>query len=243
MCIRDRDWVIDAGACGGLHTRPMSRLVGATGKVYAYEPNFTGRLAEQMRGQGLGENVNFRSVGLGNTTGRTAFYRHVKKSALSSLIRPKDLSDYVEEHIEIVRLDDEHIDGPLSFIKLDVEGGEFNCLRGADALLSKHAPLMIFENGRAWPAAQFGYTKEEFFEFFSRHRYHLTDIFGCPLNASSWRDPSLVWYFVATTEPSEIREIEMLGSQLLEELKAKGKTFGEWQEVAQSVTQFGKLAS
>jgi FkbM family methyltransferase len=241
--IKAGDWVIDAGACGGLHTRPMSRLVGTTGKVFAYEPNFTGRLAEQMRRQGLGENVEFRNVGLGNTTGRATFYRHIERSALSSLIRPADTTGYVEETINIVRLDDENIDGPLSFIKLDIEGGEFNCLRGAETLLSEHAPLIIFENGRAWPAAQFRYTKEEFFEFFGRHRYHLTDFFGSPLNASSWRDPSLVWYFVATTKPSEIQEIQSIGSLLLEEVKAQGKTISAWPEVRKSVTQFGKLSS
>jgi FkbM family methyltransferase len=241
--VKRGDCVIDGGACGGLHTRPLARLVGNTGRVFAYEPNALDRLAEQMKAEGLADRVTYRQVGLGNVSGSGKFYRNISESARSSRMRPRDMAGHVEESIEMVRLDDEPIEGRLSFIKLDIEGGEFDCLHGADALLRAHSPVIVFENGRAWPATQFGYTMEEFFEFFRERRYHLADIFGRSLDPASWRDRSLAWYFVASTDLSDLREVEAIASRLVGELGGKGINLNEWADVVKSVDRFGELPS
>lgn len=47
----------------------------------------------------------------------------------------------IEQHkCEVVRLDDEMKDKPVSFIKMDIEGAEIHALKGAECLIREHRP-------------------------------------------------------------------------------------------------------
>lgn len=43
------------------------------------------------------------------------------------------------------RLDDLGLDGPISFIKIDVEGHEFQVLRGGEGVILRDQPIIVFE--------------------------------------------------------------------------------------------------
>ncbi|MEM0985406.1 MAG: FkbM family methyltransferase [Pseudomonadota bacterium] len=77
-----------------------------------------------------------------------------------------------KEVAAVVRIDDvmERLDlGPASFIKVDVEGGELNALRGAEAVIDAHKPAILCEiDGRE---SRFGSTTEALFEFLQLKGY------------------------------------------------------------------------
>ena len=58
----------------------------------------------------------------------------------------------------------------VDFIKLDVEGGEFDVLKGARRTLQRHRPHVIFEFGLG-ASDHYMVKPEEFFDFMEREDY------------------------------------------------------------------------
>jgi hypothetical protein len=86
----------------------------------------------------------------------------------------------------------------LSFIKLDLEGGEFCALLGARQLISKHHPIIVFENGLEWTRQYWDYTRDEFFHFFEEIGYDVFELFLRKLTPDEWRNPHRwPWDFIA----------------------------------------------
>ena len=56
------------------------------------------------------------------------------------------------------------IETPIRLIKIDVEGGEFDVLRGAETILAKWKPVLIFECGKG-ASNYYGTNPEDFFDF------------------------------------------------------------------------------
>jgi FkbM family methyltransferase len=56
------------------------------------------------------------------------------------------------------------IETPISLIKIDVEGGEFDVLRGAEAILDKWEPVLIFKCGKG-ASNYYDTDPEDFFDF------------------------------------------------------------------------------
>ena len=89
--------------------------------------------------------VTVRQVALGSQAGQVSFYV-AENSQLSSLFEfPHRLGPYQEVRCEVVRLDDElaqlHFQaGQIALVKLDLEGGELEALRGMDTLLKADDP-------------------------------------------------------------------------------------------------------
>lgn len=119
------------------------------GKHMAFEPIpfFYQQLKEKFKS----ENVEVFDVALSDSAGKTTFNYVVDAPAYSG-IKKRDYK-IKEPHIEklTVKLEMlDHIlpkDYRLDFIKLDVEGAEFNVLKGAEKTLKKYAPVVIFEFG------------------------------------------------------------------------------------------------
>lgn len=49
----------------------------------------------------------------------------------------------------------------VGFIKLDLEGGELDTLRGSRGTLESNLTLVVFENGRQASADLYGYDKND----------------------------------------------------------------------------------
>lgn len=61
----------------------------------------------------------------------------------------------------------------VDFIKIDVEGGEFNVLKGAKNILTKDNPVIIFEFGLG--ASNFyGTTPNDIFDYFASINYKIS---------------------------------------------------------------------
>jgi FkbM family methyltransferase len=65
----------------------------------------------------------------------------------------------------------------LDFIKLDIEGGEMDCLRGAEQTVARHRPFISIEYGHGSYSA-YGETILSLFNWARERRYLLSDLFG-----------------------------------------------------------------
>lgn len=65
----------------------------------------------------------------------------------------------------------------LDFIKIDVEGAEMDCLRGAEAAVARCRPLIALEYGRS-SYAMYGEQAATLYRWARQQRYLVSDLFG-----------------------------------------------------------------
>ena len=145
--VRPGDMVVEVGATLGAHTVLLARLAGAAGAVLAFEPqpilfqimcanlalnNITNVVAEQ---KGLGRRAGFAHIPVLDYGSNTNF------GGLSL-----ELVDQGEK-VPVQTLDSYHLN-QCAFIKIDVEGMEFQVLEGGAQTIDRHRPVMYIENDR-----------------------------------------------------------------------------------------------
>ncbi|MBX9699753.1 MAG: FkbM family methyltransferase [Acetobacteraceae bacterium] len=146
LAIRDHcrpgDTVFDVGSNAGALAMMMSRLVGPRGTVLAFEAS--PRIIDKTH-------HNLVKAGCHNVT---LFHKAVWHStgALVNMAAGSHLNDRIEEaatgmSVRTVALDDLAAAGDFrpSFIKMDIEGAEFDALRGASRLLREVRPILALE--------------------------------------------------------------------------------------------------
>lgn len=140
--------VADVGANFGYYTILLSRLVGSTGQVYAFEPSrrFRERLVDHLE-RNRCTNVLVVDCGLSDSSESKELYHEDSCSpALFSMggqpldvevemAKLRTLDDYVGE-TKIQRMD---------FMKVDIEGYESRFVKGAEETLRKFRPIILME--------------------------------------------------------------------------------------------------
>jgi FkbM family methyltransferase len=112
------------------------------------------------------------SCALGDHAGEVSFFVDLARSGYSSLARPAGAEGGLSEiKVRLCRLDD-LIDVPaaVDVIKIDVEGGELMVLRGAQAVLSRCRPTVMFESAPGG-ADRHGSSPEELYAWFAGQAY------------------------------------------------------------------------
>ena len=146
LAIRDHcrpgDVVFDVGCNAGGLALMMSRLVGPRGIVLAFEAS--PRIIDKTH-------YNLVKAGCHNVT---LFHKAVWHStgALVNMAAGSHLNDRIEEgatgmSVRTVALDDLAAAGDFrpGFIKMDIEGAEFDALRGMSRLLAEVRPVLVLE--------------------------------------------------------------------------------------------------
>lgn len=172
---------LDIGAYHGIYSVVAGmKLKGSAGRVFAFEPSpreFS-RLATHLRWNHLA-GARAESLALGSATSRGAFFQVQSGDTTRNGLRPPASSDAVAEiPVDTIRLDDfisrEKIER-VDVIKLDVEGGEVEVIRGAQKVFSDFRPLLICEvldaTTHAW-----GYDAIEIIEEVARFDYDWFDL-------------------------------------------------------------------
>lgn len=141
------DWVIDIGANVGHYTKRFSELVGAQGRVIAFEPVPTTFSL-------LSANVELfahSNVSLINA----AVSDKLDVAGISMPKLPTGLTNYYEARLSsssdnvltvlTLSLDSFDIHQSIALVKIDVEGHESFVLEGMKKLIEKHHPVLIVE--------------------------------------------------------------------------------------------------
>lgn len=158
--ISKNDIVLDIGANVGLHTLLFSKLVGegGGGRVVAFEPNEL-NLERLKLNISLNQisNIQIESVAVADKIGVNVFYELSNNSenlgnhsfAYTDTIKKlKKEEEVFERRVLCTTIDDYCKNNKISpnFIKMDIEGFEFNALGGAcQSLKSKELKALIIE--------------------------------------------------------------------------------------------------
>ena len=133
--IKSGDIVADIGANIGYYTLLFSRIVN-DGKVYAFEPetaNFD--LLNRNIEENNIENVNTSKLAISDKPKNVKLYFGEKTHGGGSIIGYQ--KEYGSEIINTTTLDDFFKGKNIDFLKLDVEGSEFNILKSGKETLKK----------------------------------------------------------------------------------------------------------
>lgn len=137
--------VLDIGANIGLHSIFFASLT-PRGRVLAFEPSMATfeLLTRNTRGK---HNVSPLNIALSDTGGVKEFFE-ADDNAYSSLVDTKRTRIEAVARVVCMRADDIVRDLQLSrvdFVKIDVEGLEYNVLRGMEDVIAKHRPVLFCE--------------------------------------------------------------------------------------------------
>ncbi len=140
--------VVDAGANIGIYSQFLSRCVGATGVVHAFEPSPENFRRLQSAACKLA-NVRLSQAAVGECSGKTELYLSDKLNVDHRTYATEgDLRRAIQ--IDIVALDDFFEPGQrVDLIKMDIQGYELHALRGANRVLADNpAAKLLLE---FWP--------------------------------------------------------------------------------------------
>ena len=156
--IRPGDVAIDVGANIGFFTTLLARLVGPEGRVLAFEPDQANlaMLRANLDQNRLQETVTVVASAVASEPGNAMFSLdsatgstgHLGETptlggiafgggALQLVETPVNTIDEIVERLELAPV----------LIKMDIEGGEFEALRGAARTIDVHRPLVLSELG------------------------------------------------------------------------------------------------
>ncbi|MEJ5992840.1 FkbM family methyltransferase [Pedobacter sp. Du54] len=178
--INPGDIILDIGANIGFHSLYFAELTGQNGKVFSFEPI-------QGNFDALKENLalnNFpqifpSNIALGNENARISIYldQDAKNPGAYSLLA-KGEKNYViacekgDDFLKKLGVDHVH------FMKIDVEGYEFEVLKGLENTINKSRPIINFEYDRGYqlkniddPNAIFTFLAKKNYQFFSIDGY------------------------------------------------------------------------
>jgi FkbM family methyltransferase len=168
--VKEGDTVLDCGANFGYNSVIMSKQIGPTGKLFAFEPQRI--IHQQLCGNIILNNIynaNVYNIALGNEKGIT----HMNPV-------PYDL-DWVNigdtsignggDVVEIDSLDNYWLDEP-DFIKMDVQGYELFALQGGEKLIKQSLPD-IFIEVEEHQLAKFDVTKDQLFDYIKSFGYRM----------------------------------------------------------------------
>lgn len=145
-CLREGDVFVDAGASVGLMSLHAARLVGANGRVLAFEPA-PERYQDLVDGIAVNalSNVTALAAGLAADPGELRLYMRGSPSMVDQT-RDDDTLTVPVHRLDDV-LDAQRI-SRVRFVKIDVEGLEPEVLLGAKRLLqSPEPPILCYEHG------------------------------------------------------------------------------------------------
>jgi len=149
---------VDVGACIGYYTLIAAKLVGADGKVFAFEPeplNFEW-LVRSISINGFKNILPIRKA-VSDKNGLIELYLDKDNIGGHSIVRNRGESILVEA----VALDNFFKDQTPDVVKIDIEGAEILALRGMEQIIKRSKELSLF--------VEFLYNKKEILDFLSKY--------------------------------------------------------------------------
>ena len=140
--LRPGDTALDVGANVGHYAARMSRLVGAAGRVIAFEPVPATFAALTANSKAFPfRNVTLLNAAVGEAVGTVGM--SVPTGADGSYLARVDPA--AELKCLVLSVDSLDLPGPVRVVKIDAEGYEPKVLAGMTTLLTRDKPVVILE--------------------------------------------------------------------------------------------------
>lgn len=203
--LKPGDVAVDVGGHAGRHLEHFLDLVGPDGHVHAFEP--IPHLMKGLRNRfGARPEVSLHQLALSAHAGETGFT--VASALGESGLRARHFS-HPDVTTETIRVQVKTLDAVLrdvpavAFIKIDIEGGELDCLAGSQDLLARCRPFLSVEYGWAGYSV-YGHSQRSLFDFAAANGYVCADLIGNLVeDLETWMLVSdyVTWdFFVVPTE-------------------------------------------
>jgi FkbM family methyltransferase len=139
---RQGDYFLDGGGYVGWYSIQAGRVVGTSGRVVTLEPDILNR-SQLERNLALNnvENVLILPLAIWSHSGKVG-WRHGEEPVWH---RATDEGEVTRESVSIDELVHKLRLARLDWIKLDIEGGEVEALRGASRTLRDYGPKLFIE--------------------------------------------------------------------------------------------------
>ena len=179
--------VVDIGANIGFFTLIMANGVKKEGKVFSFEPELENYklLSKNVKENNL-QNIILENKAVGNKNGSTEMYLASKENNIYSQSMHRIFSSKIVSQnstpitIKIIKLDDffEKLDliKKIDLIKIDVEGAEFDVLKGMDKILDSNKDLKIIMEFSLENLQDFGSKPDEVLDFLLKKNFKLWKI-------------------------------------------------------------------
>ncbi len=146
--LKEGETFLDLGANLGVFSLHASRIVGKTGKVISFEPFSINHnaLKKHIEINGL-KNVKIEKLAVGSESGTITLYHDETEENLG-MVTANYVENAVVEEVKMVSIDEYLETYPelsIDFIKIDIEGFEYETLLGLENTLKKHQPPILIE--------------------------------------------------------------------------------------------------
>ena len=176
--VKDGDNVIDLGANIGYFTLILAKLVGPTGKVFAFEPDPRNlALLKKNVEYNNYKNVIIVPKAVSNVNDKCTLYTGQKTFGQNKIYKPKKTKTqkFIPIDSETVRLDDffktNGLLDKISFIKIDVEGAEFLALSGMKEILKLNKNIKIFTEAEISYLEDAGSSYDQFIDLLTENDF------------------------------------------------------------------------
>lgn len=175
---------IDVGAWQGTVTKLMLKHSTEHDVIHAFEP-VQHRYKKLCSNFQHNKNVVVWPLAVNNNVKTTEFFVPVFKflDAGSFLTKsPFGIKKYLctKKHVTTVCLDFLNFPNTpkINFIKIDAETNDFLIIQGAQQIISKHRPIILFEFSGCLAGEAHNYSLETWYNFFQQNNYHLRVPYG-----------------------------------------------------------------
>lgn len=173
--IKKGETVLDIGANIGHHSIIMSKCVEKNGKVISFEPipRIIKQFKESIEINDI-KNIEVKEFGLSNKEENIKFYIDKNNAGHSSAIQDNKINTE-EINIHTKTLDSLNLN-TFSFVKIDVEGYEWNVIEGGMNTFLKYRPIILME----WSPIFYRLNDEthsiKILNFFLENNYKIIDL-------------------------------------------------------------------
>tara|TARA_B100001093_G_scaffold506422_1_gene565291 strand:+ start:334 stop:1050 length:717 start_codon:yes stop_codon:yes gene_type:complete len=176
IVLEDNSTFIDVGSHKG-EILSEAIKISPKGKHFAFEPIPV--FYEKLKSK-YGHSCEVKNFGLSDHKSKSEFQYVISNPSYSGI---KKRSYPKTEKIETIEVDLDTLDNQLQkhdrvdLIKIDVEGGEFGVLKGAQKVIERFHPVIVFEHGLG-ASDHYNTSPSDIFDFFMEMDYKLFTLKG-----------------------------------------------------------------
>lgn len=164
------DWVLDIGANIGQYTIRFSELVGANGRVIAFEPvpDTFDLLSSNVSFHGA-RNVTLINAAASDSTKVVGFEIPKLGSGLDNFYMAHVSTALSDLNVLCIQIDSLDLQNSIRLVKIDAEGHDFLVLKGMKELLRRDKPIVFIEDN-----------SDEVIEFLTDYGYTMRKLENSP---------------------------------------------------------------